>query len=309
MPSGAGQAKVVERIIAVVNREIVLLSELDERAQSILPQLERVQDPAERKKKLEQLKRQFLDHMIDEKLVLQEAQALKLEVTDRELDSAVEDVMKKNGLTKVQLEEALKREGKTLLAYRETMLRPQLTRLRVINIRVRSRVSVGDDELKAKYQQNLRELGVQTKIRARHIFIKVPVDADRKQLAERKRYTASLLKEIKAGKDFGEMARKHSEDSVTRNDGGDLGYFSRGTLPSNVEAVVFEMKQGEIRGPLRAARGFHLIQLVDRKDSSARPLKDVKEELYNQLYTDKMEKATRSWLKEIRRRAHIDVRL
>jgi parvulin-like peptidyl-prolyl isomerase len=248
--------------------------------------------------------------MIDEALIKQQARKLKLKVSDKDLELAIKDVMRKNNLTREQLEQALRQEGKSIAAYKEKILRPQLLRMRVVNVQVRSRVAVSEDEIKALYQKNLRALGVETKVRARHIFVAIPLDATGKQVIERRRYAAALLaKAKKKGADFAALARKYSQDSVTRADGGDLGYFGRGTLPARIEAVVFSMKKGEVRGPLRAERGYHVIKVVDRKESSARPLSEVKEDLRNQLYMQKVEKATKAWLQELRKKSYVDIKV
>ena len=302
-------ARVVERIVAVVNNDILLLSELDDRLRPMIPQLQQIPDEQARKQRLEQLRRQMLEHMIDEEMIKQEASKLKITVSDQDLERAVKDVMRKNNLTREQLEQALQQEGKGILDYKATILRPQLLRLRVLNVQVRSRVAVSDDEVKAFYQANLRKLGVETKVHARHIFVSIPADAPGRVVLQRRRVAQDLLAQLKAGGDFAAVAREHSQDSVTRADGGDLGWFGRGTLPSNVENVVFAMKKGEIRGPLRTERGFHLIQMVDRKESSARSFDEVKEDLREQLYGQKLEKATRAWLTEKRKASHVEVRL
>lgn len=307
--AGAQKLKTVERIVAVVNDEIILLSQIDDRLAPLKRQLAQLPDPATRRKRRAELKRQAVDHMVDERLIVQHARKLKLEVKDSELDAAVADVMRKNNLTREQLEQALAREGKSLRAYKETILRPQLLRLKVLNVTVRSRVSVGKEEIRARYEKNLRALGVQTKVRARHIFFAIQDGADSKQVDARQAAARALLAQIRKGKKFGEMAKQHSDDSVTRNEGGDLGYFGRGTLPANVEDVVFTMKKGEVRGPLRTARGFHLIQVTDRRESSARSFDEVKRELKQQIYGEKLEKSTQAWLREIRKRSHIDLRL
>ena len=308
--SAAGQTEaVIERIVAVVGDEIILLSGLNDRIKPLMAQLARVPDPAMRTQRLKELQRQALDQIVDEKLIGQEARKLKLEVTDQELERAVADVMSKNSLTREQLEQALGREGKTLHAYKSAILRPQLLRLKVLNVTVRSRVSVSDDELRAKYQQNLRELGVETKLRARHIFITVPDGASPAQEAARRQVAAKLLAQIKQGADFAALARQHSEDAVTREEGGDLGFFGRGTLPPDVEDVVFKMKPQQVRGPLRTSRGFHLIQLTDRQESSARAYEEVREELRQQVYAEKLDKSTQAWLREVRKRTHIETKL
>jgi peptidyl-prolyl cis-trans isomerase SurA len=307
--SAPAAARVVERIVAVVNSQILLQSELDDRLKPLLPQLQQLPDATTRQQKLEELRRQMLNMMIDEEMIKQEAGKLKITVSDKDLELAITDVMRKNNLTREQLVEALRQEGKDLHSYRDQILRPQLLRLRVLNVQVRSRVSVGDEEIRAFYQKNLRALGVETKVRARHIFIAVPEGATPKQAADRKAVAQGLLARIKGGASFADVAKKHSQDPVTREDGGDLGYFARGTLPSTIEDVVFAMRKGEIRGPLLAERGYHLIQVVDRKESAARSFDEVKEELREQIYVQKMEKATVAWLAEVRKKSHIDIKL
>ena len=309
----APRARVVERIVAVVNDSILLQSELEERMRPLMPQLEQMPNQQIRKQRLEQLRRQMLEHMINEELIRHQANKLKIKVEEKDLERAVADVMKKNNLTREQLEAALRREGKSIEAYKESILRPQLLRLRVLNVQVRSRVSVSEDEVRALYQKNLRALGVEAKVRARHIFIAIPGGASSADVVQRRyharRLASQVRAKVKAGVDFGELARKHSEDSVTRADGGDLGYFGRGTLPANVESVVFSMKKGEIKGPIRTERGFHIIELTDKRASSARSLDQVRDELHNQLYSEKMEKATKAWLADLRKRSYVDIKI
>jgi peptidyl-prolyl cis-trans isomerase SurA len=309
LAAAPAEARVIERIIAVVNKEIILLSDLQERLAPVVPQLRRL-PPGQRKARLVQLKQQFLDNMVAEKLIQAQARKLKIKVKDSELERAIQNVMRKNSLTRKQLAAALRREGKSIAAYKQQLLRPQLLRMKVLNLQVRPRVSVSEDEIKALYDKNLRTLGVETKVRARHIFIVLPARASAKQIAAKRAEAAALLALAKKkGADFGALAKKHSNDSVTRADGGDLGYFGKGTLPPGVEDVVFKMKKGEIRGPLRTERGFHVIQIVDRKESSARPFKEVRRQLKGQVFGKKMEAATKSWLAELRKRAYVDVRL
>ena len=166
--------EVIERIVAVINDSILLQSELEERIAPMRGQLDRIPDPTMRAQRLDELRRQMLDRMIDDKLIAQQADKLKLTVGEKDLERAIQDVMRKNNLTLDGLKEALAQEGQSLEAYKQMVLRPQLLRLRVLNTAVRSRVSVTDEEIPALYQQNLRELGVQTKVRARHIFVALP---------------------------------------------------------------------------------------------------------------------------------------
>lgn len=303
------QGRVVERIIAVVNDEILLLSELEDRLRPLIPQLQQIPDAVAREQKYQELRRQMLGMMVDEELIRQEAAKLKLDVSEKDLELAIADVMRKNNLTRPQLEEALRQEGKSIASYKSQILRPQILRLRVLNVQVRSRVSVSDEEVRAYYQKNLRALGVGHKVRARHIFFALPKGAGPKEKEAKRRAALALLEKIRKGASFEELAKEHSDDPVTKEDGGDLGYFERGSLPTAIEDVVFAMKKGEVRGPLLAERGYHLIKVEEIKESAARSIDEVKDELREQLYIQKMEKATQSWLTEVRKRSHIDLKL
>lgn len=303
------EARLVDRVAAVVNDQIVLLSDLHDRLAPVMPQLKQIPDPQTRKARLQQLRDQALEQMIGEKLISQQAKKLKISISERDLQIGLQELMNKNNLDEEQLKQALAREGKTLDSYKEQMLRPQLERMRVLQIQVRPRVSVGEDEIKALYQKNLRELGVETKVRARHIFVLIPPGANADVIGERKRVALDLLKQINEGADFAELAREHSQDSITRHEGGDLGYFGPGTLPANIEKVVFAMGKGEISQPLRSERGFHIIRVEDRRESAALPLQDVEAQLRQQIFAEKMEKATKAWLAELRKKSYIDIKM
>jgi peptidyl-prolyl cis-trans isomerase SurA len=304
----AARAHVTEKIVAVVGSDIILQSEMEERAKPYLGEAERETDPKIKEKKRQTILREVLERMIDEQLILQQAGDLKVTVTQDDIDKAVEDIKTQNHINQEQLTEALKEQGMTLPSYRQDLKR-QITRIKVISIAVRSRVSISDDDIKTYYEQNVKSTGVDRKVHASHIFVAIPDGATVQQVEEKRAFAAQLVQRARAGDDFGKLAREHSEDAATRKEGGDLGWFGRGALPSAVEEIVFNMEPGEVRGPIRAERGFHVLKLTDKKDEQVRPLSEVKEQLRTALFTQEMEKQTKSWLAELRKKAHIDVRL
>ena len=304
----AARAHVSEKIVAVVGNDIILLSEMEERAKPYLGEAERETDPKIKEKKRQTILREVLERMIDEQLILQQAGDLKVTVTQDDIDKAVEDIKQQNHINQEQLTEALKEQGMTLPSYRQDLKR-QITRIKVISIAVRSRVSISDDDIKTYYEQNVKSTGVDRKVHASHIFVAIPDGATVQQVEEKRAFAAQLVQRARAGEDFAKLAREHSEDAATRKEGGDLGWFGRGALPSAVEEIVFNMEPGEVRGPIRAERGFHVLKLVDKKDEQVRPLSEVREQLRTALFTQEMEKQTKNWLAELRKKAHIDVRL
>lgn len=296
----AARAAVVERIVAVVNDDIVLLSEVEDRLRFMV-----AENPAQNPDKL---RKGVLDGLIDERLIAQEAVTLKLEVDRMEVDRAVDEIKRQNKITQAELEEALRAQGMTMSGYRED-LRNQILRLKVLNLQVRSRVSVSDEDVRKAYEQNLRTTGTDVKVRVRQILVAIPPDSPRTVRDTRRAQAIVLGERVRAGEDLGELAKQVSDDPSTRAEGGDLGYVERSALPPEVGEVVFAMKVGEVRGPIYSDLGAHIVQVLDRKASEARPFEEVKEELRRQIHGQEVEKQTRLWLVDVRRRAHVDDRL
>ena len=108
--------------------------------------------------------------------------------------------------------------------------------------------------------------------------------------------------------DFAKLAREYSDDAATRKDGGDLGYFGKDILPKPIEELVFSMNVGEVAGPVRADHGFHVIKLVDRKTVAAKPLGEVEDEIRMQLRQREMDKQTKAFLADLRKKNLVDIR-
>lgn len=305
--SAFAAGKVIERVVAVVNDDIILETEVEQWA---APQLRPGVDPetAAGKKAWEELKRKALDQLIDSRLEAQQATELKLTVTNEEVERASESVREQNKLDEATFKEALKQQGFTMESYRKTLKR-QLLELKVLNTAVRSRVNVSDDEVKTYYQQNAAQLAGSKEAHLRQILVAVPADATADDVARRQRVAQKLVDAARGGKSFVELAKSSSDDELTKDEGGDLGWVGPGVLQDGLDSVVAGMSPGDVRGPIRTSRGWHVIQLVERKSGGLRPLDEVREQLRKQLYDEQVEKATQSWLKELRKRAHVDVRL
>jgi peptidyl-prolyl cis-trans isomerase SurA len=301
----SADSSTIERIVAVVNAEVVLLSELHEKSAQATGQLMEDTSPDGKRKQ-----RLVLERMVDDVLVLQQATELKLTVEEAEVDRAIEEVKKSNNLDGEAFKQALSDQGYSMVAFRKDMRR-QILRLKVINTAVRSRVNITDEEIKAFYEQSARQAGGHREAHVRHVLIAVPAGAAEREVDARRKLAARVLEEARGGADFAALARKHSDDAGTREDGGDLGWLKEGEgLSDAMNEVVFSMDQEhEVRGPVRTDRGFEVVQLLERKDGDVRPLADVKDTIRGQLYQQQLEKQTQSWVSELRKKAHIEVRL
>lgn len=304
----AGDIVVVERIIAVINNEIILLSDLRDRA-TLLGQPIDEQVLLNPQALSDRTIRQLLDRMVDDALILQQAHELKLTIEKAEVDRAIDEVRKQNGLSEDQFREVLGQQGYTWEGYRHE-LRNQLLRFKVINTAVRAHVNISEEDVRSFYNQSVRQAGGNRSAHLRHVLIAVPAGADAKTQAERRAHATRVLEEARATKNLGELAKEHSDDELTRDKEGDLGWISeKDGLPAKFAEVVFAMDVGEVRGPVRTDHGFEVVQLLERKDSDARPFEEVKDQIRQQLNSQQLEKQTQSWLMDLRKRAHVDLRL
>ena len=304
--AGRAGARVVEKIAAVVGGSIILASEVEEKATPLMTEVSRITDPGKRSARATALRREVLDRLIDDELIASQATELRLSISPEQVDASIAEIKRQNNINDKQLADALRAQGMSMTAYRSDLKR-QLLRFRVINIAVGSKVNISDEDVRSYYNRHYKASGANVQVRASHIFLTIPDGADAGVVAEKQALGRKLV-ERAAQEDFAKLAREYSDDAATRAEGGDLGYFGKDMLPKTIGELVFNMKPGEIRGPVRADRGFHVIKLVDRKTTDAKPLADVEDDIRMQLRQKEMEKQTKSYLADLRKRTLVDVR-
>lgn len=302
----ASHARVVEKIAALVGDDIILMSEVEDRAAPLLFEIASIANPGERETRAAAVRREVLERLVQDQLLAQQATELKLTVSNDEIDRAIEQIKRDYGLNDAQLKDELRKQGLTMPAYRMNT-KKEILKYRVINIAVGSKVNVGDSEVQSYYDRHMKSANVQ--LRASHIFLAIPDDADNASVIERERQAKSLLTRAQGGEDFAKLAREYSEDAATRAEGGDLGFIGRDILPKPLEELLFSMKVGDVRGPVRADRGFHIIRLVDKRLKEAKPFVDVQDEIRIRLRQREMERQTKIYLGELRKKVLVDIRL
>ncbi len=305
------RAEIVERIVAVVNKRIILLSELQARVREYLPKLSQIRDPQARAQQYKRLQRAELKKLVDAILIEQEGKKRKLSVSRAEVEKAIGTVLRQNKLTRPELVATLAQQGYSFSAYRDD-LRKQILRLKTINLAVRSRINVSWDEVRAHYQKSVARMGVGLKLKVSQIFLRVDRGRGGRydqaaQLRRARRFIARLrAKQVS----FAKLARQESDDPETREKGGALGYVERGALPPPVETAVFAVTgEDEIVGPVITDAGIYLIYVHDRKESEALPFEKIKRRLKARLYNVRAAKRTAAWVKSLRQQALIDIRL
>jgi peptidyl-prolyl cis-trans isomerase SurA len=293
---------VTDRVIAVVNNDAITLGELQEAMNAYRYQT-RQETPVS-----DEFIKQFLTKMIENRLQVQEAEREKIAVDEAEVEEELTERIKKlDAPSREGFEKLLREQGLALEAIKKRV-RDDLRVSRVINRKVRLRISVTEAEINKYLAANRQKLETGLAYRARHLLI-VPDGGPSDASWEAARITADLLRtQLLEGADFAELARQHSRDASAK-DGGDLGTLKRGELAQDIEVQILSLEPGEISNPYRSSLGYHLFRLETKETLTGEGLTLAKAQIREILFREKFEARLDAWLKEIKKRAVIEVRL
>jgi len=300
---------VVDRVIAVVNDEIILDSELAVQLTPYEPDLEGIDDPKERARRKDKLRAQVLDEMIAEQLIIEAAAAARLEeITSKEVDQIIADTKSDNKLDDATFQQALAAQGVTLAQYRQNVKR-QLTRVRAMKMLVAPKVNITDEEVRAQYDQMVRRSDAVSQVRLAHIQLTLPERPTDAEVAAARAKAGDIVARVRAGEEFGKLAAEFSDDANTKTAGGELGWIERGTLDPAWEQVVFALDPKEVAGPVAGPRGLEVFYVTKVKRTEMKPFDKMKDQIKGELQQRNMQKQTTTWIEELRKKAYIEVKL
>ena len=258
-------AQTGDYIVAVVNQELVTASELQQRLARVREEAARNRTPLPPPGAL---RKQVLDALIDERVLVTTARDSGLRVDEPEIDRAVANVAQQNQLTMAQLRERLRQDGINYNKFRDN-IRDQLLVERVREREVTNRIKISEADIDELVEKRLKAAGGGTELDIAQILVSVPEDATPAVVAERRARAEAAQRRVLAGEDFATVAREVSEDS-NRAQGGDIGMRPADRLPDSFVRVAERLKPGEIAPELvQSGSGFHVLKLVDRKESGA----------------------------------------
>jgi len=304
----AALAEPVDRIAAVIDADVITSSEVEARAAPELARLRPDPDSAKRAAQREEVMKHALEGLIGEKLMEAQIKELNIEVADSEIELGIEDVKKQNNISAEQFEALLGQEGYTMTTYRAFM-RKHLARMKLVNLKVRSKVKIADEDLKAEYARFAHDEASDFEVHARHILVQLPPKATEQQIeAARVKSVALAAEAKKPGVDFAELAKKKSE-GPSAADGGDLGFFRRGVMVAAFEKPAFTMPVGGVSDPVRTNLGWHVIKVIERKALAAPPFDEVKEQLRERLLRTQLERFTEQYIQELKAGSVVEVKM
>jgi peptidyl-prolyl cis-trans isomerase SurA len=313
----AGQ--VVEEIIARVNSQIITLSEFQREKDQLRDDVKQ-QDAANADKLYAEREKDVLRGLIDQQLLLEKGKDLGI-TGDTDLIKRLDQMRKDMKLdTMEELEKAATAQGISYEDFKQNM-RNQLITQKVIGEEVGAHLTVTKDEEQKFYDEHKSELEQPESIKLSEILVapKAPAadaksqDAAAKQAADAAALAAAeakaegLLKQIRAGASFEDVAKK-SSDGPSAAQGGDLGVFKRGMLAKELEDRTFSLKSGEITDVIRTKQGYVILKVTNHQTAGIPPLKEVEPRINDALMYEKLQPALRAYLTKLREDAYIDIK-
>lgn len=306
------RANIIDSCVAVVNEDVITLSEVNEAGKPIFQRIAEEAPPEQLAEALKEARATVIDKLIEKRLLVQQAKLMNITVSDQDVDRALTQILARNNTSREQFKAELARLGMKEEQYREN-LRDQILGSKLINYEVRSKVIIPEERIIDYYDQHYTE---QVGTGGYYILqIGVTLNSDgmptnpteAKKTAKEK--AERILSLAKGGQDFKQLARQYS-DLPSAVDGGDIGAFQKDEMAGYMRDAVTSLKPGEISTLVESPNGYMIFKLLSSQEGeiiTKVPYDTVKEEIRATLYQQEMEKRYDSWLDEIRHQAYIKI--
>lgn len=307
--SGLGRAEdtiVVDRIVAVVNDELITLYDLNRALDPYAKNIKALGYSADKARKtLFKIRSDLINELIDRMLADQEIKKYKLSVTDAEIDSAIERVKAARQYTDEDLRTGLAQQGLTMEDYRKE-LKEQLLRRRLVNLEVQSKIVITEENIQAYYENHREKFAGEKKYHLWNIFMTIsPYAADSEKRSAYKKMEAILVK-LQQGQSFESLTSDVFISSLKAK-GGDLGLFLLKELSPQLQEVVKTMTAGDFSSILEADVGYQIIYVQKIIEAPAKTVAEVKNEIHEILYRELVDNKYQKWLEDLRKRSHIKI--
>lgn len=298
---------VVEQIIARVNNDIITLSDYRKAEGSLHQEAQQdCQGCSEAKitELVEGEKKNLLRDLIDQSLLVQRGKDLDINV-DTDVIKRLDMIRQQNNLPSMDaLEKGVESQGENWEDYKLQMKNSILTQ-RVIQQEVGSTIKIGNDDVQKYYEAHKSEFVKPEEVDLSAIFFSTE-NKSPQEVTAIKAKAETLVTRLKAGEDFGALARRFSE-GPSANQGGELGEFKRGEMTPDIEKIVFDLKKGDSTDVLAAPNGLQILHVNQRFESGLQPLAKVDEDIENELYQSKIPEALRKYETQLRKDSYVVV--
>jgi peptidyl-prolyl cis-trans isomerase SurA len=301
--AAAARAEIVDKVVAVVNEEPVMLFEVDRLMAANLEEIKKAEGGKERADKFQSYRSMALDRLIGDKLLDQQMNQMKLQVTDEDVKKAAGNIMQRNSLSQEELTKQLASKGLTYDQYLVD-LKSQLKKVKFVGQVIAPRIKVTDADLDEFFAAHSEQFGRFQSVQMAQIILALPAGAGDAELAQSQARAQEVIQKAKKGDNFEELGKKYS---VSPGTAVPTIYQVSQLAPAITEALS-ELKPGDVSQPVRTELGLHVVKLFERKTLAGDEYQAVREQLREKVFQEKVQEELEKYVNELKGKSYIQVK-
>ena len=302
LPFLASAAETINKFVAVVNDEVITQQDVDQLLAVMYAQYSQEFKGDELLQKMEQVKKDILNQIVEDKLVLSRAKELGIKITEAEIDERL-DYIKKGFPSEEEFYKTLETQGVTMSNLKDRY-RDQIMMKKLVDYEVRSKISVLPSDVSAYYEKHRSDFREGDKYRVKNILIKAKDDVSAELT---KVEIDDIYKKLKEGGNFDELAKQYSQGPNAEK-GGDMGYIEKGQMLEILDNVIFKLKPGEFSEPVKSEIGYHIFKVEDIQYGKQGSIGEAQKDIQMMLFQVKFKEKVNEWLAGLKKKAYISIK-
>ncbi|MDL1873263.1 hypothetical protein FBR05_13870 [Deltaproteobacteria bacterium PRO3] len=297
------QAEVVDRVVAVVNDEPITLYEVDKLMAANLEEIKKAEGKGMKQEKFQSYRSQALEKLIADKLLDQQMEQMKLQVTDDDVQKALGNIMQRNSMTKEQLVQQLNQKGMTFDQYLAD-LRVQLKKVKFMGAVIAPRVKVTDADLDEFFADNSDKFANFQSVQMAQVIVPLAPVAGDAELVAAQAKAQEVYQKAKGGSNFEDLGKKYSVNAQTAVP----AVYQVNQLAPQIAEVLSGLKPGEVGQPVRAEMGIHVIKLIERKTLAGDEYQAVREQIREKVFELKVQEELEKYVGELKSKNFVQIK-
>ncbi len=290
------------KILVVVNDDVITEEDLSVGLNQIISDLQKEYSGNELKAKTEEARKEYLNQMIEDKLILQEAKRRGVIVDESEIEDRFKEVKSKFPSEEVFYSEVQKAGLSTEVLKKR--YKDNIMMGRLVSHEVKDKVVVTPFEIEQYYKEHSQELISPEAVHIRTIMLRYE---GKESEALTKQKADDIMRLIKEGRDFGELAKLYSQ-GIRSEEGGDFGFVEKGQMREDFDNVIFSLKEGEVSAPLKTDTGYFIFKVEEKRQSKPLSMAEARDDIENTIYRQKAQKRYEEWMAKLKRDAFIQIK-
>jgi peptidyl-prolyl cis-trans isomerase SurA len=303
LAQSSARAEVVDRVVAVVNEEPITLYEVDKLMASNLDEIKKAEGPGMKQEKFGAYRTQALEKLIADRLLDQQMKEMKLQVTDEDVQKALNNIMQRNSMTKEQLVQQLNQKGMTFDQYMVDM-RVQLKKVKFMGAVIAPRVKVTDADLDEFFADNSEKFANFQSVQMAQVIVAVAPSADGAELSAAQAKAQEVYKKAKGGSNFEDLGKKYSVNAQTAVP----AIYQVNQLAPQIAEVLSNLKVGDVSEPVRSELGLHVVKLIERKTLAGEEYQAVREQIREKVFEQKIQEELEKYVGELKSKNFIQIK-